>query len=316
MFLVVLLVGVYFPDVVVCAKDVLGGEESGEDGMVHVVIFEHAVSADGLQVPEGRQVFADDAEALRVRGVVDGIRLRDACHEPVDELGRLAESDRLKFAHGERKEVLVVHGPEVVAFGAEVFEPESGLGRVGDHVGAPGLEVLYAPESDFRGMHVDPGVRERTLGIEDDARGDEAAVCEAAGGFEDMFRSRRGERRYEFGDRHGRDEPVGGDFPFGAVPVADDDASHGSVLVMDLHDGGFREDRSAGLADVIRHAFVHHARSEFRIPELVDERLDLSGLVRKESRPDGARERQSFDALRRPFGLDLGAGDAPEFFGI
>ena len=84
----------------------------------------------------------------------------------------------------------------VVALGAEVLEPEARLARVGDHVGAPVLEVLDATDLHARVVDVDPVVGEEVGPVDDQADGQEVAVGErAAPPATDSRRRRRVELR-------------------------------------------------------------------------------------------------------------------------
>ena len=69
--------------------------------------------------------------------------------------------------------------------------------------------------------------------------------------------------------------------------------------------------------DAVAARLPHLARAEPRILELVDQRLDRRRRACSATwREDRARERETLDALRRPFRADLGARNAPDLLGV
>jgi len=62
----------------------------------------------------------------------------------------------------------------------------------------------------------------------------------------------------------------------------------------------------------------HHARTESRILELVDEGFDVTaaGCFWQQHVQHRADERQAFDSLRSPLGADLGTGNPPDLLGV
>ena len=118
-------------------------------------------------------------DALGVVGVVHRVGLRHALDEAELELVAAGQAELLELAHAELDEVVVVHLPHLVAGEAEELEPDAGLGRVRDHPGAPGAEVLDAADLHVRVVDVDPVVREQVLAVEHHGDREEVAVAQA-----------------------------------------------------------------------------------------------------------------------------------------
>ena len=100
------------------------------------------------------------------------------------------------------------------------------------------------------------------------------------------------------------DRPIAGCF---VVRTARYPAAHLELAAQRLH--------------LFRARLPHHAGTSPRIAKGIDERLDYVRAVsvvtlRNQRILDGAAERKSFDALRRPVGRDFLAAHAPNFFGV
>src|SRR6266849_9606681 len=110
--------------------------------MILVVVLVHAVASREVKVLEMlADVLADDPDMGFVRVVVDGICLALADDDAVENLGGAADAELRKLGARTFYERLIGRGPEPVAFEAEILQAQTCLALIGDHVGAPVLEV-------------------------------------------------------------------------------------------------------------------------------------------------------------------------------
>ena len=206
--------------------------------------------------------------------VVDRVRLGHPDDAAVDDLGGGDEADGVDLAGPERDQVGVGHRPEVVPLEAEVFEAEAALGRVGDEVGGPVLEVLDPAEPDVRLVDVDPGVREGLGAVDDQDDGQEVAVLQRLGRLDDLGRRGRVHRADQVADRQRREEvlaDVAGQPP---LRVAGDERRDGRAVVLDPDDAAVVVDGPPPLADLVAGGLPHLAGAEPGVLEAVDQGLD------------------------------------------
>ena len=220
--------------------------------------------------------------------------------------------------------------PEVVAFRAEILEPEPrGLG-IRDEPRAPVVEDLQPAQPDVRLLDVDPVVggyapaphrcADRGL-ARDQADDDEVAVREPAGDLAHVRRGRGVHALDEVLHRHRRYRVVAA-HRLDRVRVADAhvDGDDPAAREPDALDAAVRRDRAAALAHLPGDFLPQLSGTELRIEEALDQ-ARVRGLRREAHRAthrvnDGARERQPLDALRAPRRADPGAGDAPDLLGV
>jgi len=78
---------------------------------------------------------------------------------------------------------------------------------------------------------------------------------------------------------------------------------------------GVEPDPPAAFFDLLFECVPHHPRSALRVIELVDESLDRV-LGPDEHAEQHRLQRKVFDPLRRPFGFELRARNAPDLLGV
>ena len=94
-----------------------------------------------------------------------------------NSLRRVDEADLRDLAFGEIDEIAVPGRPQPVVLETEIFETETGMTGLGDHIGRPGQEVLHTADSHRGIVDVDPIVRKQLPVRPDDERdGKEVAV--------------------------------------------------------------------------------------------------------------------------------------------
>ena len=101
--------------------------------------------------------------------------------------------------------------------------------------------------------------------------------------------------------------------------LPDGDRDDATALVADAHDFRLGEGRNAALGEPIAAALPHHARTEARIVEPVDQGGDHLAVLaaRAQQRAlDRLLQVEVLDALARPLGADLRAGHAPHLLGV
>src|SRR2546421_11293050 len=123
----------------------------------------HAIAADGKHICGPMEVRAYAAD-LAVGAEVRRIGLGYPHHRAVQHIRQSDETDFRKLAGSKVYEGMVAHCPQVVAFSAEVLEPEPYCGWVGDQRRAPVVEYLQATEFHIRFLHVDPVVGRHAVG--------------------------------------------------------------------------------------------------------------------------------------------------------
>ena len=101
--------------------------------------------------------------------------------------------------------------------------PRLRLGRVGDEVGRPVLEVLDAAEPDVGLVDVDPGVGEGLGPVDDQDDGEEVAILERLGRLDDLGGRRRVHGPDQVADRQGREEVLAVVAGASALGVAGDE---------------------------------------------------------------------------------------------
>src|SRR5262245_13080223 len=109
--------------------------------MVLVVVFVHAVAANGLQVLHEVQFLAQPIEMPSVGAVVNRVRLWYT-HDPgVGHIRFPRQPELLELRSGERGQVLVSTRPQAVTLETEVLHPEARDARYRHHRGTPVVEV-------------------------------------------------------------------------------------------------------------------------------------------------------------------------------
>ena len=261
---------------------------------------------------------------FEVRGVpvvVDGVGLGHAHH--VSGLDRAGgdEVEVLEFPGAQGDEVLVAHGPQVVALVDEELEAEAGAALL-DEVGGPGAEVLDAPDPHPGGVDVDPVVREAVLFRHHQRHREKVPVTQVLRRGHRLGRGRRIHRQHQRRNRRRRNHVVGRDHALEhrAVLAAGDDGDRARALALgprDLLDERLELDGAALLADLLRARLPHHARPVLRIVELIDQRRDLLRAFSRIQRVhDGTEEREVLDALRRPVRRQFAGVHAPHLLGV
>ena len=268
------------------------------------------VAADLLEVREAVEPAADPLDPLGVLGVVDRIRLRDPDDVPAGHPLRLDQPQRRHLLPTEADQLLVVGRPEVVAFEAEVLEPEAGAAGLRRHPGAPGGEVLDPADPHPRVVDVDPVVREGRLALDRQGDGEEVPVAQPGrrgghlGGRRRFGHSDRGPQG-DRGDRSGDLDPLPARSHPGQPPV----------LVFEGFDRGAEADLAARALDPPRHLLPHLPRPQARVAELLDQALRRLATARK-GRAQGGDRREVGDPLGRPLGPQLVGPHPPDLFRI
>src|SRR6185295_151295 len=124
--------------------------------MVLVIVAVQPVAADGLGILEASHEFTNGSQSVGIAGVVDRIRLGDAEHTTVLDVGAANHPDMLQLSLAELDQLGVRRVPYRITLGAEVLEAKAGLGGIRDHVGAPASEILDAADAHVWGVDVDP----------------------------------------------------------------------------------------------------------------------------------------------------------------
>ena len=270
-----------------------------------------AVAADLLQVLDRLQPAAHDAHALRVVGVVDRVRLRDADREPALDLRPLREAQPFQLAGRELDESVVVQRPQVVAREAEVLEPDTRLVRVGNHPRRPRAVVLDPPDAHRRLVDVDPVVGEQILTVHDERNGEEVAIAEPERRLDDLARRVRAHHRDDLAQRQRRDHRIGQLVQL--VPRRD--LGDAAAEKLEPFDGRLQPHLAALLLDRARHRLPHLPGAEARVVELRDQTLHVA-VVAEERGLRRGEEREALDPLRGPFRADLRGRDTPHLLGV
>src|SRR5262245_32857872 len=113
------------------------------------------VAPDRLEIFEPIDKAPDGGQVLAVLRIVDRIRLGNSQDAAVLDIGRPGQVDALDFSLPALDELTVWRSPQRIAFGAEILETKTRLGRVRHHVRAPVLEVLNSSDLDPRVVDVD-----------------------------------------------------------------------------------------------------------------------------------------------------------------
>ena len=242
-----------------------------------------------------------------VVGVVDRIGLRHADDVAADHAlaaarARARSSSRAASATSSSS----VRVPELVALEAEVLEPDAGALGLGDHLGAPGAEVLDPPDPDRRVVDVDPVVGERVGALEHQRDGEEVAVAQPGGRLEHRrgrARARRSPRASAAAAR--RSTALGRE----ARRRRPRPRPRRAAVLIACHRRAER-DLAAARGDLGRHPLPHLPGPEPRVVELLDQAADRRRR-RAERGPRRAPERQPADPLRRPLGADLARSARP-----
>ena len=132
--------------------------------MILVIIAVQPVAADRLEVFKAINEFPNGDQVVAVVGIIDGIGLWHTANAAILDIRVASQADAIHFSLSKLDELCVRHVPKLVPFGAEVLETQARLGGIGDHFGAPVLEVLNPTHLDIRIVDVDPVVREK-LGL-------------------------------------------------------------------------------------------------------------------------------------------------------
>src|SRR5207249_5813232 len=114
------------------------------------------VAADRLEVFKAINEFPNGDQVVAVVGIIDGIGLWHTANAAILNTGVASQADAIHFSLSEIDELCVRHVPKLVPFGAEVLETQARLSGIGDHFGAPVLQVLNPTYLDSRLVDVDP----------------------------------------------------------------------------------------------------------------------------------------------------------------
>src|SRR6266851_1969419 len=165
-------------------------------------------------------------------------------------------------------------------------------------------------------MHIDPVVRKRRRALEHELNPDMVAVPKALGRSQDFGRRRRIELGHELAERRAGHEVIARNRLGRAILATVLDRDYTKAVMPDFGNVCLLEDLAAAVRDDAFHLFVELSRTETRIHELVDQRLDRL-FVRLEHRVnDGCREGQALDALPRPIGANALARNPPNLLRI
>src|SRR5262249_8819125 len=118
------------PQIVGLAEQIPRRQHAHDHPVSLRVVDVRAVTPDGLQGLETREMTANDAQRPFIVLVVNRIRLGDAHDHGIDDAARVNQLDLAQFGFRKRDELIVGSRPEVVADRAEVLEAETGLRRI------------------------------------------------------------------------------------------------------------------------------------------------------------------------------------------
>src|SRR5437764_12854346 len=91
---------------------------------------------------------------------------------------------------------------------------------------------------------------------------------------------------------------------------------HFAVLVAYSHDRMLHQDRITTRIELLRERFPHLAWPALRVLESINQGFYVAGLARKNGVTNCGQQRETLDALRRPFGAYCGARHSPDFFRV
>ncbi len=238
-----------------------------------------------------------------------------------------------KLLGGKGDEVLVAHGPHVVALGAEILKTDPhGVFGIGDHIRRPVVEDLQAADLHVALLNIDPAVghdvaQRLVLGlvlevelVNQQADGHEIAIGQRLGDFAGGLVHVR-QRFKEILDRHGGEDGVAVKADFLARSVfADDGRDFAVFAALKALGAHVLVKLGAHLHGVLRHRLPELARAVLGIGELLDQgRGDLCVRLAERLGQRGDQrlhEGKFLDALRAPIGRDVARMDAPELFGV
>ena len=301
------------------AEDVAGGQHRRQHRMILVVVAVKAVAADGLEVREAVHPDLQHVQRPLIFAVIDRIGLGLADDGTVHHRRGRGQTDVFQLLTGKLDQIGIRHRPERVGVVAEIFHPDRRAVGLRHHRRRPGPEILDPADEGMGGVDVDPVVRERIGMVEHQRHDHEIAVFQLVGGGNDLRWRRRVHAMHQLAQRHRVDEGVA------CLDVSADLAGPG-VLLTNLDPGdphvlmdhplhpGLHPHLGAVVLQDRGHLLPHLAGAEAGIFELLDQ---ARGVVRPgEGVPDRLEQRQVLDPLRRPVRPDLGAGHAPDLFGI
>ncbi|GGL85472.1 hypothetical protein GCM10011594_01420 [Nakamurella endophytica] len=239
---------------------------------------------------------------------------------------RVDQAQLGQLAAGKGDEVVVGGGPQVVADGDEVLQPQAGT-AVLDQVRRPRPEVLDPPDPHLRVVDVDPVVREPGGLRHHQGDGEDVAVVQRGRGIEHPLRRRRRHAGDQIAERHGGHH-VGDRDPLAPATTrtagttrtngtAGADRDGAARPAVDADHRRVHPDLDTRVLDLLPHPVPHHPGTEFGVVELVDQRGDRGPVALQAERvPHRREQRQVLDPLRRPVGLDLPGVDAPHLLGV
>jgi len=108
----------------IATGDVSCGEDTGQHGVILVVVSMLAVAADELQVRKVGKIRADPLQRTSILVVVHRIGLGRTDHGVIDDLVTVDQPQGLEFSNPEVAQLLIGEGPEIVPLLHEVLEPE------------------------------------------------------------------------------------------------------------------------------------------------------------------------------------------------
>src|SRR6267142_4960613 len=114
--------------------------------MILIVVSVHSISTDRVKIGESIQIIAQVAK-LAVCAKVRRICAGNPHDSAADHIFAVNETDILEFAAGEAQEILILHGPQIVALVAEIFQTQPDGAWVGNQRGAPIIENLQSPDA-------------------------------------------------------------------------------------------------------------------------------------------------------------------------
>ena len=192
---------------------------------------------------------------------------------------------------------------------------------VGNHVGAPVLEILDPADHDARVVDVDPVVREHLRPIDHQRHADEVAVGKGARRLTHRVRRGRIEQADQLADRDGGDEVRGNVLLDPAFRIARQHRAGTAAAVLDAQDRAPVQHGPAALSHHFRHAFPHLAGAESWVTEPVDQGRDQVAApawpaARQQRAAHSSPEVEAFDSLGGPICRQLLGADAPDLFRV
>ena len=133
-------VAVHLPQIVkLCVgENIFHAQHRCHHGVILVVVFVHAVTADQVQVRVTRvQFLTNSGDVPRVVVIVNRIGLLLTNDAAIDEIAFLRQPDLNQLALCELNQIVIARIPQSIVFETEILQTVANLVRLGHHFGRP-----------------------------------------------------------------------------------------------------------------------------------------------------------------------------------